>query len=179
VELVFPFNFNSAPYPGGAGDIETYMEDVYGSDITVSGSMIKTIEKGGGERCVGSSVSLLGTEFFFSFDSVPITSVSFDWSAQPTIGTPFGVNYYVYADNVMFFSRECPSWESGSSGTTIFEAPVTTLRFSFAGYGNAEVDNLAVVSVPEPTTILLLGTGGLMALGRRRKKRRFNQMILK
>ena len=36
------FDFEGIPYNSDAGVIETYMEDIYGSDITVTGARAKT-----------------------------------------------------------------------------------------------------------------------------------------
>jgi hypothetical protein len=164
------FNFNSAPSPGGVSAIETYMEGIYGSDITVSGSTaVQIVEKSAGERCIRSP--MLATNVSFSFNNVSITSVSFDWSARliPE-APPLIVHYNVYADDVMFFGNE---YGSGNSGTIFFATPVKTLRFSFGGFGNAnaEIDNLTVTPVPEPATAALLALGALITFAKRKNQR--------
>jgi len=167
------FNFNDAPFPGFVTAIETYMEGIYGSDITVAGAM--TAIKSPSDKYVGVSVSGTTMEFSFSFNYAPITSVSFDWLLHPLEWiSPNDFYFYAYADNQVFFSRHSSTFEEGGSGTTSFGTPVTTLKFTISGSaGMAGVDNLTVVSVPEPGTILLLGTGLLTVISRRR---RFNNM---
>ena len=162
------FNFNSAAYPGSAADIETYMEGIYGSDITVSGSTLHVAQKSAGERYI------YGTNFSISFNNVSITDVSFNWSV-PLMGEmpPFSCTYSAYADNVVFFSKECTLGDSGSSGTISFAAPVKTLRFSLTSFfgASAGVDNLAVTPVPEPTTAILLAVGAIITFAKRKNQR--------
>ncbi len=164
---VIVFDFEDAPVYGGPGEIEAYMEGVYGSDITVVGGTVR------GAIRPGRINGLLGddnyvrvkdwrgrAEFSISFEEQAITSVSFDF------GVVFS-SLYVYADGEEIFSERWHFWESDNSGTIYFDSPVTTLRFSNKCIGEFEMDNLVVTPVPEPGTMLVLGLGGLMLRRRR------------
>jgi hypothetical protein len=169
VGMATTFDYNSLTLGAGPGAIESYMESAYGSDITVQNAIVgdglfsgplgpdKYIQDGGsGQHWIQ-----------ISFNAVPITSVSFDW------GVEFDA-FHALADGVQFFSLGSDWWSSGNSGTFNFASPVTTLRFTNSGIGEIEVDNLNVTPasapVPEPCTMLLLGSGLLGLVGYGRKK---------
>lgn len=169
------FDFDGAPYRGGAAEIEAYMEGLYPSyDITVVGGIV-------GNGCFGGPLGQdegkdhdhyiqagpsCGTYWFsFSF-GIPITSVSFDW------GVRFNA-FHAFADDVEIFSSDgWKFWTWGNSGIiNLLEVNpngVTTLRFSDSFLGEIEVDNLVVTPTPEPATVALLGLGGLVLVRKRR-----------
>ena len=166
---VVVFDFEDAPVYGRAGEIEVYMEGVYGSDITVVGGAVRdALWPGfisgplGGDNYVHSWEWCGPSGFSISFEEAPITSVSFDF------GVVFS-SFYVYGDGEEIFREGWRCWGSDNSGTIYFDSPVTTLRFSNTWFGAIEMDNLTVTVVPEPATVLLLGLGGLVLRKRRLK----------
>lgn len=183
------FDFDGAPHFGGlpvgspAGAVEDYMEQLYGSPVTIDGdNLLAGIVGGNGFGPLGQDEGkpfdhyiqagpIWGAHWFsFTFEETPISSVSFDW------GIKFNT-FHAYADDVEIFSS--PGWNFwawGNSGTIdlleINPAGVRTLRFSDSCVGEIEVDNLIVSSVshsPEPATIALFGLGSLLLLGRSRR----------
>jgi len=108
-EAAILFDFEDAPYPGTSADIEVYMENVYGSDITVTNPIV-----GDGPLAgvlgpdhyiqVGPECGIY--EMIISFEQVPITAVEFDWGIEQ--------NYFnAYADDVLFFNYQDGDWVSG------------------------------------------------------------------
>ncbi len=167
------FDFDDAPYMGGAADIEAYMEDIYGSDITVSGGLVGDgifpgpLHDYPGDLYIQAGPDWGTYSFSFSFEDHPITSVSFDWGVRLNA-------FHAYADGVEIFSSpgwDCWTW--GNSGIIdllgINPDGITTLKFSDSYLGEIEVDNLIVTTaIPEPATISLLGFVGVLALLRKR-----------
>ena len=165
------FDFDDAPYLGVAADIEVYMENVYGSDITVEGGIVGNgrfhgplgQDEGDDDHYIQAGPNHGTSWFSFSFNKLPITAVSFDWAVEANA-------FHAYTDDVEFFSSGWGWWGSGNSGTTCFDSPVTVLKFTNSDIWEIEIDNLIVTSLPEPATISLLGIGcALMTLTRKRR----------
>jgi hypothetical protein len=149
------FDFEDVPYCSDATVIESYMEGLYGSDITVTGARAKTCFFSGplGEDTYIFATPWLGkSSLSISFNEEPITSVSFD------LGMIFS-SFTAFADNQEILGKGWRCWSSDNSGTINFDSPVTTLQFNDSCIGIIELDNLEVTTVPEPTMVLLLGLG--------------------
>jgi len=172
------FDFEDAPFMGGAGDIEEYMESVYGSDVTVIGGRVANWSPGphgpfgpgplGPDNYIQAGPDYCPSSWFsFSFNEVPITSSSFDWGTKLGVEGPIPLIVYsfdVLADDVGIFSIECGFDDlSGNTGALFFDSPITTLKFTVGPFANfeIEVDNLMVTPIPEPATIALMGFGAL------------------
>jgi len=158
------FDFEDVPYCGNAEVIETYMENIYGSDITVTSARAKTgFFSGplGDDKYIYASPWLGKSCLSISFNEEPITSVSFDLGMIISSFTAF-------ADGQEILSESWHCWSSDNSGTIYFDSPVTTLEFTDSCIGIIELDNLTVTPIPEPTTFLLLGLGAVV-LGRRKQ----------
>ncbi|MHC4740242.1 MAG: PEP-CTERM sorting domain-containing protein [Planctomycetota bacterium] len=149
------FDFEDVPYCGDVTVIESYMEVLYGSDITVTGARTKTCFFSGplGEdKYIYTSQWLGKSSLSISFNDQPITSVSFD------LGMIFS-SFTAFADDREILGKGWRCWSSDNSGTINFDSPVTTLQFNDSCIGVIELDNLEVTTVPEPTMVLLLGLG--------------------
>lgn len=164
--VLFDFDDDDLPYLSGAAKIEAYMEKLYGSDITVTGSRVGNgIIPGalGDDHYLQAGPAFGAAWFSFSFDEVPIIAASFDWAVELN-------SFHAYADGEDFFSHGWGIWSSGNTGTICFDPPVTTLKFSNSNLWEIEVDNLVVTPVPEPATVFLLGAGAaFMVLTRKRR----------
>ncbi|MHC4460263.1 MAG: PEP-CTERM sorting domain-containing protein [Planctomycetota bacterium] len=157
------FDFEDVPYWSDVGVIETYMEDIYGSDITVTGAGMNTrffLGPLGYDKYIYASPWLGKSCLSISFDEDPITSVSFDLGMIISSFTAF-------ADGQEILRESWHFWFSDNSGTIYFDSPVTTLQFTDSCIGIIELDNLTVTPVPEPTSLFLLVLGAVML----RKKR--------
>ena len=80
------FDFEAAPLYGGAAEIETYMEGLYGSGITVVGGTVRAWLRPdvlsaplGDDQFVSACDCCGSSSISISFDDVAITSVSFDY----------------------------------------------------------------------------------------------------
>jgi hypothetical protein len=163
------FDFDALPYLSGSTTIEAYMEDLYGSDITVTRARVGNGVVPGilGPDHYIQTIPILGPRWFsFSFNEVPISSVSFDWGVEASA-------FYAYADNVEIFRHKYGFWSSGTTEAFFFDIPVTTLKFRGSCLRfEFEVDNLTVTAVPEPVpepaTIALLGLSALVLLRKRK-----------
>jgi hypothetical protein len=165
------FDFDALPYLGGPTAIETYMEDLYGSEITVTHGIVGNGVIPGvlGPDHYIQTFPLLGSRWFsFSFNEVPITSVSFDWGVEASA-------FYAYADDTEIFRHKFSLWSSGTTETFLFDTPVTTLKFRGSRPSfEIQIDNLTVTPsniiepIPEPATIALLGLGALVLLRKRK-----------
>lgn len=172
------FDFEDVQDPGDAEQIEAYMENIYGSDITVIGCVLGT-NTAQLDSYVLPTAELQTQSFSFSFEQVPITAVSFDWLTAAD-------SMHVYADGVEFFTKN-PDCYAGCSGFIHFDEPVKTLVFDGSSAALI-IDNLVVTNplqnthqirntysepyphTPEPATALLLGIGGAMMLATRKRK---------
>ena len=157
------FDFDGVPNGGVAANIEAYMEGIYGSDLTVVGGRAENDSSESDHYIqAGPSVEPYWVSFSFNNVNARITAVSFDWAVENN-------SFHAYADDVEIFSGQWDHWNWGNSGTISFQSPVTTLKFSDSGVGNIGVDNLTVVSVPEPTVFGIFSVGGWLIIRRRAK----------
>jgi len=170
--VLFDFDDDDLAWGSGAAAIESYMEGLYGSDITVVGGRVGNgiipgpLHDFPGDHYIQTDLGCGSHWFSFSFNECPLIAVSFDW------GVRMG-SFHAYADDddEAFFSSEgWHWWTSGHSDTIFFESHVTTLKFTGSCFlGEIEIDNLVVTHIPEPATIFLLGIGSaLLALTRKR-----------
>ena len=159
------FDFEDLALNDGPVEIGLYMTDVYGSSVTVTDGIVHNTGILGDDKYVHGCES--GPHIIsICFDVVAISSVSFDWAMELD-----EFNAYANDDEEPFFHRAY-SWpgESGSSGTVVFDSPVNCLTFSDGGsWGQIEVDNIVVTSIPELTVMVLLGFGALSILRKRKR----------
>lgn len=179
------FDFEDILEPGTAAEIEEYMENIYGSEITVINCVMGTDLTPYQEQ-FDSYIQMpndLPDEWFaVSFEQVPITAVSFDFFADED-------SIKIYADGLELLAKN-PDCCSGSSGFVHFDTPVTTLLFETSS-AVLIIENLIVTNLlnntyqirnthadkqspdahtPEPATALLLGIGGAIMLATRKRK---------
>lgn len=158
------FDFDNLPYPGDSSDIESYMEDIYGSDITVANAVVGDgIGEGplGPDHYIQSSLSLGYDWFEISFNEVPINEVSFEWGSTLN-------RFIAEADGVVILDTGIVGYDYGIF-STVFENPVTTLMFHDSFLGEVGIDNLDVTPVPLPAAVWFLGSGLIGLAGVRRK----------
>lgn len=109
IAALVKFDFDALPCLGGPTAIENYMENIYGSDITVNHGIVSDgIIPGilGPDHYI-QTFPLLGSRWFsFSFNEVPITSVSFDWGVEASA-------FYAYADGTEIFRHKFSLLSSG------------------------------------------------------------------
>jgi len=151
------FDFEPLPYCSDATVIESYMESLYGSDITVTGAWAKTCFFSGplgDDNYIFSSLCPANSSISISFNDQPIISASFDLGMILSSFTAF-------ADDQEILGESWHCWYSDNSGTLHFDSPVTTLRFEDSCIGVIELDNLEVTTIPEPSTLLMLGLGAI------------------
>ncbi len=158
------FNFDALSLLQGSNAIETYMEGLYGSDITVTTAVVGGL---GGNNYI---MNLAPSGYFSIAFATPIQSLSFDWGVfYPTTGSDF----IAKADGVQIFSANYNQWlAKGSSGNILLASPATTFTFSDHGMFDIGIDNLVVDNgmspIPEPGSMMLLGSGlvGLVGYGK-------------
>lgn len=167
------FTFDRLSSGANAGAISSYMSDIYGAPVAITGWSVDVegsfLQPGllGGfmDRYVESDY-YNQHQIVLSF-AVPIISVQFDWATSVDA-------FNAYADGNLFFNKDF-SWSlvrEGNSGLITFLSPVSVLMFTDSGLGAIGIDNLTVnaAAVPEPATLLLLGIGmlGLAGWGSKR-----------
>lgn len=178
--ITFNFNPDALLDNSNAAAIGTYMTDLYGPAVTVSGHNGPASETGLFTLLGGRRDGYIESELFNPWGgggansiqinfATPIASVQFDWG---TVTDAF--NAYADGSGTAFFHKDWNPIRTGNSGLITFAAPVSTLTFVDGGIGEVGIDNLVVTkaAVPEPMSLLLLGFGlvGLAGMRRRVKK---------
>jgi hypothetical protein len=188
-ESLFDFNAVNAPKKKKqhAAAIDSYMENLYGSEITVG----RKIQIAGSAARSGRAAASLSADsgaflknrgrksaITLSFDASPIDSFSVDSQVFKR-----GVGIVVKADGVIVYQHLLTKAEKRSGimdsiDPIFFDTPVHTLQFIGLKRTKIGIDNLRVnlsedqigsdvptpvVSVPEPSTLLMLGVGFLAA----------------
>lgn len=171
------FDFDDAPYTNDTSQIEAYMEGIYGSDITFENGRIgdglimgPTWDYDGDQYLQSLNVPWLPNWFKITFEEVPFTELSFQWGMRQD-------PIYVEVDGVEIFSRGY-SWPNLSGYSGLLRLSDFGLTSGSEIYvhdryiGEVNIDDLYVKPVPEPTTMLLIGSGliGLAGFRRRLKK---------
>jgi len=166
------FNFDELVRGSSPAAIEAYMESIYGSDITVLNAVARKGNRElGPDSYVQNNPGRGEPWFSFSFNEVPITSVSFDWAVDKSafhVLAAFVDDEDEDEEFIDIFSEDWKWRRSGKSGTIYFDSPVKTLKFTGSFLGKIQIDNLCVTPVPEPATVFLLGLGGLFFICKRR-----------
>jgi PEP-CTERM motif len=187
-ESLFDFNEINAPRRKRqhAAAIDSYMENLYGSEIIVG----PKIQLGGIATRGGRGVASLSADsgaflrngrgknsaITLSFDASPISSFSADSQVFKR-----GVGIVVKADGVIVYQHLLTKAEKRSGimesiDPILFDTPVQTLEFIGLKRTKIGIDNLrvnlsedqigaepTVAQVPEPSTLLMLGVGFLAA----------------
>jgi hypothetical protein len=185
-ESLFDFNEINAPRRKRqhAAAIDSYMENLYGSEIIVG----PKIQLGGIATRGGRGVASLSADsgaflrngrgknsaITLSFDASPISSFSVDSQVFKR-----GVGIVVKADGVIVYQHLLTKAEKRSGimesiDPILFDTPVHTLEFIGLKRTKIGIDNLrvnlsedqigaepTVAQVPEPSTLLMLGVGFL------------------
>jgi hypothetical protein len=155
------FDFEGLTFFDGPAAIEDYMEDICRSDVEVlhalaGGALIP--EPSGRNLYLQNAPALFGVDWFqISFNDVPVAAVSFDWGASWN-------GFVAWADGDVIFESGPAGGGNGHFGVS-FASPVTALRFQDrSSRSPVAIDNLEVVPVPLPCSLLLLFSG-LTCLG--------------
>lgn len=158
------FDFEGVNWGAGDEEIAVYMEDIYGSAISVENGRIPFL--GGGFLRSKEPLKPWGENYFkISFDEAPISAVKFDWiTVADHMWMEAGGEVYNIAGG----------WGgSGSVDWIEFEECVTTLYFHDSCMGFVAVDNLCVKPypvIPAPGAMVLGSLGvGLLGWLRRRE----------
>lgn len=163
------FDFEALSSGASSTAISAYMTGLYGSAVTVSATGSPEAEGGfftllGPDKYIESEPDRADQAIIITF-ATPISAVSFDWGSALD-------DFYADADGVNFFFDDYNLIKTGST-SFVFATPVYSLSFHDGGIGEIGIDNLKVTSVPEPGTLVLLGSGllGLVGYGRKRLKK--------
>lgn len=187
-DSLFDFNEINAPKKKSqhAAAIDSYMESLYGSEITV-GPKTQVVGSPGNRRRAAASLSPASGAFLknsggknsgitLSFDASPISSFSVDSQVFKR-----GVGILVKADGVIIYQHLLTKAEKRSGimdsiDPVFFDTPVHTLEFIGMKRTKIGIDNLRVnlsedqigadvplASIPEPSSLLMLGVGFLAA----------------
>jgi hypothetical protein len=164
------FDFDAVGGTHSSTNIESYMESIYLSDITVTGAWcyaqggVPGLGNASGDRYVGVHMTAPVTHSFsISFNDEAITAASFDWGRYPASNGPFNAT----ADGVTILSvagipaNPALGWSGTLDLLALVGHPVTTLTFSGSATSSVGIDNLQVEAVPLPGAILL----GMLGLG--------------
>jgi len=196
-DSLFDFNELNVPKKKSqqAAAIESYMERLYGSDITVGpGPQIVTTAPRGAQAAQAAgglspaydaylkSGNARNPAITLSFDASPISSFSVD-----SLVFKRGVGILIKADGVIVFQHLLTKAEKRSGvmesiDPVFFDKPIQTLEFIGINRSKIAIDNLEVnlstpsvnredqlgadqiaqlASVPEPSSLLMLGVGFL------------------
>jgi hypothetical protein len=172
------FTYDSLAAGSTTQQIENYMTGVYGSTVTVNQAHVEVNHgSSNATNWPGNSTPYLTTHqaatMSISFVNVPISSFTSDahiFRGNDMDVTGFDSMGNVVGSHTYMFSGKPP--DTFSIGLT-FGSPVTTLSFSDSGFNDVGIDNLSVAgpSLPEPSTLVLCGLGGVMLAGWRRYRR--------
>jgi PEP-CTERM putative exosortase interaction domain len=150
---------------------------------TFGGSTINAFEgdaSGGALAIVGSGNN--GSSVVFTFSTVGFESIALSYASRNT-GTGFNLHTWEWSTD----GENWNEWTSVSGINTSFQAftlpeisgldnlEIAYVRVSVSGAtttnGNTRIDNLQIVSVPEPTTVGLMGLGATALIFSLRRRR--------
>jgi len=187
----FTFDFlNVGTGVGNPPPVQVYMQSVFGS-TNLGTTDLKADSNSSlfGSDAIQVSPGTLGAGVI-DFDTLAagastykILSVSFKWGVYTaSTGDDFGLDVYNDFSNTWilnYYTTNLGTNSTGQTGVLLFDnaLEVTALRIHDAGNKDVGMDDLTIVDnriVPEPGTLLLLGSGllGLVLVGSRKKSRK-------